>query len=407
MIMCQQPNPMQQVVSSSSNNASSGTVLPLFQTTASADDFVNMDFRMENFFNDELGTTSSVVAMTASATVAPTPTPLPTTSSSSSNIMMIPTMSATSTTPSMFVAPLPTTDESFVNVYMYYCPLQQAVVCPRQTITFQTGQVVSTAVVGPTIIQQAQFESFFLNNNTNTTSTTVTPVYTTSSLSCISSLVAAATTTTSSQQQQPHMPLIPSSSVSSSSSSSSSSVSSSSSSSSCSYSNKKTTIKKSRTVSSVSLLNNNNSGIPLPLHALSAYNFFFRDERNRILENLQHDHHHCETEMYMIEMSVEKQQQLLQDHWNRDRTTRRRHRKTHGKIDFKTLSRQIVTSWKRLPQEHKDFYKQVAIIDLQRYKRDKQAYEAAVAAAAVATMTAPTTTTTAPTLSATITATSP
>ena len=106
--------------------------------------------------------------------------------------------------------------------------------------------------------------------------------------------------------------------------------------------------------------------LPLPLRALSAYNFFFRDERNRILADGEANVND------MVDTSTRHEQELLRDHWQRDRTTRRRHRKTHGKVDFKTLSTIIVARWKHLPaQPHRAFYQRVAALDLQRYKREK------------------------------------
>lgn len=95
-----------------------------------------------------------------------------------------------------------------------------------------------------------------------------------------------------------------------------------------------------------------------PVKALSAYNFFFRDERERILNGAEEDY------------SEAKQQKLLTGHWFRDRSKKRRHRKTHGKIAFTTLSRMVSQRWKELAEERKNFYKEVAAKDLERYRRE-------------------------------------
>lgn len=108
--------------------------------------------------------------------------------------------------------------------------------------------------------------------------------------------------------------------------------------------------------------NFNPSPLP-PLRALSAYNFFFRDERDCILHGTPR------------EWNTRKQEELLRDHWARDRTKKRRHRKTHGKIDFTTLSKLISSRWKELPEERKDFYKQVAARDWERYQQELAMYK--------------------------------
>jgi hypothetical protein len=98
-----------------------------------------------------------------------------------------------------------------------------------------------------------------------------------------------------------------------------------------------------------------------PIKALSAYNFFFKCEREKIL------HPEC---FHEEDYSDTKKAQLLQEHWHRDRTVKRRHRKTHGKIAFTTLSRMVSQRWKELNADKKSFYKDVAAKDLERYRRE-------------------------------------
>ncbi|GAX24101.1 hypothetical protein FisN_9Hh353 [Fistulifera solaris] len=100
---------------------------------------------------------------------------------------------------------------------------------------------------------------------------------------------------------------------------------------------------------------------PGPLRALSAYNFFFRDERDRILNNKEHD------------WSKEKEDALLQGHWNRDRSEKRIHCKTHGKLSFTALSKEVSRRWKALPNKQKDFYRRVAQRDWKRYEKELSA----------------------------------
>jgi HMG (high mobility group) box len=101
----------------------------------------------------------------------------------------------------------------------------------------------------------------------------------------------------------------------------------------------------------------------LPFRALSAYNFFFRDERDRIINGGEH------------EFTSTKKQKLLSEHWFRDRSVKRRHRKTHGKIAFTTLSKVISQGWRDLPEDKKAFYREVAAEDLDRYQRELDQYK--------------------------------
>ncbi|CAB9501739.1 expressed unknown protein [Seminavis robusta] len=99
----------------------------------------------------------------------------------------------------------------------------------------------------------------------------------------------------------------------------------------------------------------------MPIRPLSAYNFFFSDERERILQNRTDENDVFDSA---------KKQRLLLAHLAKDRTKRRPHRKTHGKINFTTLSKLIGQRWKQLPDERKNFYREVAAIDLERYQRE-------------------------------------
>jgi hypothetical protein len=93
-------------------------------------------------------------------------------------------------------------------------------------------------------------------------------------------------------------------------------------------------------------------------------NFFFR-ERERILSGNNAD------DLY----STETQKVLLNSHWYRDRSKKRRHRKSHGKIDFATLRRMASQRWRNLPEDRKNFFKDIACKYMQRYRQEQKQFE--------------------------------
>ena len=101
-----------------------------------------------------------------------------------------------------------------------------------------------------------------------------------------------------------------------------------------------------------------------PVKALSAYNFFFRHERERILAGDK------SVESEDVHYSYSEKQSLLHNHWYRDRSQKRSHRKSHGKISFATLSRIVAQRWKELPKHLKKFYQDLAAEDLKRYRHE-------------------------------------
>jgi hypothetical protein len=127
------------------------------------------------------------------------------------------------------------------------------------------------------------------------------------------------------------------------------------------------------------------SDVPAPKNFVAqpqtSYNFFFTYERERLLEGLEHsklgtswdiDHYVDSDRWSNKEKVIAFQTDLLQKHWSRDRTIKRKHRKTHFRVPFQTLTRQISKNWHSLPIHVKAVFHEVAAEDYQRYQFELQ-----------------------------------
>jgi hypothetical protein len=104
----------------------------------------------------------------------------------------------------------------------------------------------------------------------------------------------------------------------------------------------------------------------LLLKPLTAYNYYYRDERLNIVSQVSLDtdpipHPVCN-------FSAHKLQYLLYERWYVDPVKKkRRHRKSHGKINFLRLSKVISERWHQLSPRGRDFYRAVAQYDTIHY----------------------------------------
>jgi hypothetical protein len=292
------------------------------------DDFLLQADDFDTFFGEPEAELSAGVEANTSSTEPscqnPTPWPFqdtqgPKSSGSETKMVFIdaPQLSSTTNAPG----------QGFVNVYLVVDPATQQVFCPKQLLVYNSGAETQTAMFGPMFLNS--FPEDTIRNLANHVTQKPT-----------GQVIAPGTYSSASVNHVPIAPFSPTTVTQATY-----------------YPNN--AVSSNSTVVSVSSGESPSSTPPLvltPLRALSAYNFFFRDERDRILHGGPMD------------LTPAKQHRLLQPHCCQDRTKKRRHRKTHGKIDFTTLSRLISKRWNNLPEEQKDFYRQVAALDSERYQ---------------------------------------
>jgi len=110
-----------------------------------------------------------------------------------------------------------------------------------------------------------------------------------------------------------------------------------------------------------------------PKRPLSAYNIFFKEERSRILSGkdangeANGDSNAEATEATDDESSTTSEDEKPGD--KKDKTT-------HGKIGFESLAKLIGRRWQELDDESMSAYKSKASVDMERYKREMEIWNA-------------------------------
>lgn len=234
--------------------------------------------------------------------------------------------------------------EGFVNLYMIVDPRTGQMVCPKQMLILKNDSKTSTFFVGPSLsetINQAAAKCHQQETSVVTTPnkfmdlcSTPEPIQATSLATNVFGLYALSSPSFTTPRAY---------SISSSTT-------------------KEASEKRITTCSTGAGTSN-----AQPLRALSAYNFFFQAERDKILNGPSN-----ENDPDTDDWSESKKQRLLEAHWNRDRTKKRRHRKSHGRISFIQLSKEISARWKRLSEERKEFYREVAALDFARFHQGNE-----------------------------------
>ena len=131
-----------------------------------------------------------------------------------------------------------------------------------------------------------------------------------------------------------------------------------------------------QTVSRVNELSNPRGPAPPKIRPLSGYNFFFKYARVQIL----HSHNLDVDGIFSSEMApLPPPQEYFNtaDPHLRDKVDKksRNHRKTHGKLGFVALSKEVSAQWRVLPLKEKDFFRNLAKNDRKRYLKEKARYD--------------------------------
>ncbi|KAG7351547.1 HMG high mobility group box-containing protein [Nitzschia inconspicua] len=112
-----------------------------------------------------------------------------------------------------------------------------------------------------------------------------------------------------------------------------------------------------------------------PKRPLSAYNIFFKEERNRILDSLPVNAAVNETDGDVLDKDSSKDASPEDTTKPKKRKRKRRGPTPHGKIGFESLAKLIGKRWQELDDSQMNVYKQKAQNDMQRYKTEMAEYK--------------------------------
>jgi HMG (high mobility group) box len=109
-----------------------------------------------------------------------------------------------------------------------------------------------------------------------------------------------------------------------------------------------------------------------PKRPLSAYNLFFRLERDRLL-NSEGDTD--PNEIQEITPEIVSKISVMRRYSD---GKKRQHRKTHGKVGFNELTKIISEKWKKLPSATKELFEERAVVEKEKYMKENKQWKSSV-----------------------------
>jgi hypothetical protein len=111
------------------------------------------------------------------------------------------------------------------------------------------------------------------------------------------------------------------------------------------------------------------NNIQLLLKPFTSYNYFYRDERENIVQNFTKEDDPLPPPV--SDFTRTKMDALLHEHWYVDPLKRKRvHKKSHGIVSFEQLSKTIAERWRSLSDEGRKFYQHVSFLDNVYYHKE-------------------------------------
>ena len=115
----------------------------------------------------------------------------------------------------------------------------------------------------------------------------------------------------------------------------------------------------------------------MPKRPLSAYNLFFKDERERIVNSKDEDKSkQDDADTRSADDDTEKTSSSSLSP-SRSKASGRSSRVPHGKIGFANLAKIVGARWKELTTDRLEYYQSLAEEDMERYKKEMQEYHKA------------------------------